>query len=46
MADGQGNVACFPERECSIQRRNQKVDKGVKDMEGSLGRWGAVGEAP
>jgi propionyl-CoA carboxylase alpha chain len=25
VADTQGNVACFPERECSIQRRNQKV---------------------
>jgi propionyl-CoA carboxylase alpha chain len=25
VADGHGNVCCFPERECSIQRRNQKV---------------------
>jgi len=25
IADKHGNVACFPERECSIQRRNQKV---------------------
>lgn len=25
IADGFGNVATFPERECSIQRRNQKV---------------------
>ena len=25
VADGFGNVACFPERECSVQRRNQKV---------------------
>ncbi len=29
VADGQGNVACFPERECSIQRRNQKVGERV-----------------
>ena len=25
VADARGNVACFPERECSVQRRNQKV---------------------
>ena len=25
IADAHGNVATFPERECSIQRRNQKV---------------------
>jgi len=25
VADTHGGVACFPERECSIQRRNQKV---------------------
>ena len=25
IADKHGNVACFPERECSIQRRKQKV---------------------
>ena len=25
IADKFGNVACFPERECSIQRRKQKV---------------------
>jgi len=25
VADSHGNVCCFPERECSIQRRNQKV---------------------
>jgi len=25
VADAFGNVACFPERECSVQRRNQKV---------------------
>jgi acetyl/propionyl-CoA carboxylase alpha subunit len=28
MADTHGNVATFPERECSIQRRNQKVGVG------------------
>lgn len=25
MADSQGKVLYFPERECSLQRRNQKV---------------------
>jgi len=27
LADNFGNVATFPERECSIQRRNQKVGR-------------------
>jgi acetyl/propionyl-CoA carboxylase alpha subunit len=27
MADDYGNALYYPERECSIQRRNQKVNK-------------------
>lgn len=40
VADTHGNVACFPERECSIQRRNQKVCRVVDASRagGSRGR--------
>lgn len=43
VADTHGNVACFPERECSIQRRNQKVCCGAVwsmpvEQAGSRGR--------
>lgn len=33
VADTHGNVATFPERECSIQRRNQKVGGGRMDKQ-------------
>jgi len=44
VADAHGNVVYLPERECSIQRRNQKVIEEAPSMCLDEATWRAMGE--
>ncbi len=45
LADGQGNVACLFERECSLQRRHQKIIEEAPSPVVDEGLWKRMSQA-